>query len=190
MKVILVMAMTLDGRIGRHATDPVDWTGSADKRYFVEITRRAGAMIMGHNTFNTIGRPLPGRLNVVMTRTLEGKKSHDNLLFTNRSPEKMLQDLEVRGYHEVALIGGSQINALFARQGLINEVHLTVAPQIFGQGLTLFNQELDLHLSLLSVDVLGAHGVLLKYGVCENLSIMKPPRADRDLGPGFAHNES
>ena len=166
MKVILVMAMTLDGRIARHATDPVDWTGSADKRYFVQITRRVGAMIMGNNTFNTIGRPLPGRHNIVMTRTLEGKQNKENLQFTDQPPADILKDLEVAGYNEVALIGGSQVNTLFARQGLIHEVHLTLAPRLFGQGLSLFSQELDLKLNLLSVDALEADVVLLNYRVC------------------------
>ncbi|SMC84561.1 dihydrofolate reductase [Desulfocicer vacuolatum DSM 3385] len=165
MKVILVMATTLDGKIGRHAADPVDWTGSADKKYFVQVTRRAGVMIMGNNTFNTIGRPLPGRKNIVMTRTLEGKKNKENLIFTNCSPEKILQELETQGRREVALIGGAQINSLFARQGLIHEVHLTIAPRLFGQGLSLFNESCDLNLKLISMDSLGRHTLLLKYDV-------------------------
>ncbi len=160
--------MTLDGKIGRHSTDPVDWTGSADKRYFVKITRRAGVLIMGNNTFNTIGHPLPGRHNIVMTRTLEGKQNHGNLIFTNQSPGKILQDLKAQGYHEVTLIGGSQINTLFARQGLIHEVHITIAPRLFGQGLSLFSEICDLKLNLISVDSLGDDAVLLKYGIHEN----------------------
>ncbi len=166
MKVILIMAMTLDGKIARHATDPVDWTGSADKRYFVQITRRARVMIMGNNTFNTIGRPLPGRHNIVMTRNLRGKQNKENLQFTDQSPADILKDLEEAGYDEVALIGGAQVNAVFARQNLIHEVHLTLAPRLFGQGLPLFSQELDLKLNLLGVDALEADVVLLKYRVC------------------------
>jgi len=162
------MAMTLDGKIGRHAKDPVDWTGSADKKYFVEVTRKAGVMIMGNNTFNTIGRPLPGRQNIVMTRTLEGKHNKDNLLFTDQSPEKTLQDLDTKGYQEVTLIGGAQINTLFARQGLIHEVHITIAPHLFGQGLSLFSERCDLKLNLISVDSLGDDAVLLKYGIHKN----------------------
>ena len=61
MKVTMVMAMTLDGKIARDASHPADWTGTEDKKKFVEITRRAGAMIMGSRTFDTIGRLLPGR---------------------------------------------------------------------------------------------------------------------------------
>ena len=167
MKVILVMAMTLDGKIGRHATDPVDWTGSADKKYFVEVTHKAGVMIMGSNTFNTIGHPLPGRQNIVMTRTLGGKQNKDNLLFTDKSPEKILQDLETKGYQEVTLIGGAQINTLFARQGLIHEIHITIAPHLFGQGLSLFSERCDLKVNLIGVDSLGDDAVLLKYAIHE-----------------------
>ncbi len=68
MKVILIMAMTLDGKIARHSLEPVDWTGKADKRKFVEITKQAGAVIMGSATFDTIGKVLKGRKNIVMTR--------------------------------------------------------------------------------------------------------------------------
>ncbi|MBF0204054.1 MAG: dihydrofolate reductase, partial [Desulfamplus sp.] len=68
MKVILVMAMTLDGKIARHSMEPVDWTGKADKKKFVEITKKAGAVIMGSTTFDTIGKRLPNRKNIVMTR--------------------------------------------------------------------------------------------------------------------------
>ena len=166
MKVILVMAMTLDGKIARHATDPVDWTGSADKRYFVQITRSAGVMIMGNNTFNAIGRPLPGRHNVVMTRTLEGKQNAKNLQFTDKPPAEIIQALAMAGYKEATLIGGAQVNTLFASQKLIHEIHLTLAPRLFGQGLALFSRELDLRLNLLDVKALETDVVLLKYKVC------------------------
>ena len=49
MKVILVMAMTVDGMIGKSADHFPDWTGAADKRLFVKLTRQAGAVIMPAN---------------------------------------------------------------------------------------------------------------------------------------------
>ena len=82
MEVILVMAMTLDGKIARDSLEPVDWTGKADKQYFVQVTRKAGVVIMGSRTFDTIGKPLPGRKNIVMTRNKDRKSQAKNLVFT------------------------------------------------------------------------------------------------------------
>ncbi|MDZ7596786.1 MAG: hypothetical protein U5J82_00450 [Desulfobacterales bacterium] len=43
MKVILLMAQTLDGKIGRNSGHFPDWTGKQDKRLFVRITKAADA---------------------------------------------------------------------------------------------------------------------------------------------------
>ncbi len=50
MEVILLMAMTLDGKIARTHSELVDWTGKKDKQYFVTVTRDAGVVIMGSKT--------------------------------------------------------------------------------------------------------------------------------------------
>ena len=41
MKVILLMAVTADGLIARNSMQFVDWTGNADKKYFVHITKKS-----------------------------------------------------------------------------------------------------------------------------------------------------
>jgi dihydrofolate reductase len=46
MKVILLIAVTADGMIARDSSEVIDWTGKEDQRYFVQITRKAGVMIM------------------------------------------------------------------------------------------------------------------------------------------------
>ncbi len=47
MKVILLMAVSLDGLIARDQSHPVDWTEKKDKELFVEITKKADSIIMG-----------------------------------------------------------------------------------------------------------------------------------------------
>ncbi|MGD9731930.1 MAG: dihydrofolate reductase family protein [Desulfamplus sp.] len=189
MKVILVMAMTLDGKIARHSLEPVDWTGKADKRKFVEITKQAGAVIMGSATFDTIGQVLKGRKNIVMTRNSSrlaaisiddsnlqtnnpalsvNKNSLDNiesLEFTDKTPQEIVKSLEDEGFSSAALIGGSTINGLFAKENLIDEIYLTLVPKIFGKGLPLLSEELDMNLELVQMDKIDNHSVLLKYNV-------------------------
>lgn len=63
--VSLVVAMDLNRVIGRDNALP--WRLPADLRHFRDLTM-GKPIIMGRNTFESIGRPLPGRTNVVVTR--------------------------------------------------------------------------------------------------------------------------
>ena len=165
MKVTMMMAITADGMIARDQAHFPDWTCPADKRMFKERTQKAGVVIFGSRTFQTIGKPLQGRLNIVLTRHPERFHSAENLLFSSDAPELLLQDLVRRGFKEAVLAGGSIINTLFVKARLINEVVLTVAPQVFGQGLSLFSEPCDVGLRLLEVRNLDPHFVVLRYGV-------------------------
>lgn len=165
MKVTLLMALTADGKIGKDAAHFPDWSGKEDKRRFKQITLEAGAIIMGSATYATIGRPLPGRKNIVLTRKSDRCSNQDNLVFTNQKPAEILKDLAAEGFDHVILIGGAQINYLFAREGLIDEMILTYCPKIFGTGLGVFSAEISLNLDLLSVEQLDENVVCVHYKV-------------------------
>ena len=165
MKTILVMATTLDGKIGRDPDHPVDWTGKEDKKTFVRLTKDAGVVIMGRKTFDTMGRSLPDRKNIVMTRGKIKTASDGNVVFTSQPPGDILESLALQGHDTVALIGGAQVNSLFLREKLIDEICLTIVPKIFGTGLSLFNDEADLDLELDSIQQLDQGSLLLHYSV-------------------------
>jgi dihydrofolate reductase len=168
MKITMIMVMTIDGKIARNEHHFVDWSSKEDKRLFYRLTRKAGVVIMGHNTFGTFSPPLPGRLHIVITSTTEGKTSIPGQVeYTNASPEEIVADLEARGYKEAALTGGAQVNALFLKAGLIDEISLTIEPLIFGAGLDLFRgADFDVRASLLSVEKLNESGTLhLRYSL-------------------------
>lgn len=165
MKVILVMAVTADGMIARGSMELIDWTGKADKKYFVHVTREAGVMIMGSKTFDTIGKVLPGRKNIVMTRDKTRLSRDKDLIFTDQMPQKLIQDLESQGFKSAALIGGSLVNTLFIKENLIDEIHVTIVPRIFGKGLSLFQDSLDLQLELMDAGSIEKGHILLKYNV-------------------------
>jgi dihydrofolate reductase len=165
MKVILLMAITLDGRIGKTPEHFPDWTGPEDKKLFVSITRQAGAVIMGSKTYDTIGMPLPGRQNVVLTRDKRRLSRSENLWFTDDPPRAVLDWLERQGYSEAILAGGALVNSLFAEAGLIDEIIVTISPTIFGYGLSLFTQEISMDLQLKDLRRLGTDLVCLTYDV-------------------------
>ncbi|THB79736.1 MAG: dihydrofolate reductase, partial [Desulfobacteraceae bacterium] len=163
MKTILVMATTLDGKIGRGPLHHVDWTGKKDKKLFVHLTREAGVVIMGSNTYKTIGKALPGRKNIVMTRNPSQFPGANDLLFTDQAPHEIIRDLESQGYDSAALIGGAVVNSLFLEEKLIDELYVTIVPRLFGTGLSMFSEAVDIGLELLNKSDLDEGSILIKY---------------------------
>ena len=165
MKVTLVMALTLDGKIGKSPNHFPDWTGKEDKRLFVKITQKAGVVIMGSKTFDTFGTPLPGRKNIIMTRDKRRKSEWDNLVYTDKKPKEILDDLEKEGYSNAILAGGALVNALFAEENLIDEIIVTISPKIFGYGISLFTEEISMELELEDVKRVAQNLIYLRYSV-------------------------
>lgn len=168
MKIILMAAVTLDGKIARNEAHFVDWSSREDKKLFYSTSKRAGVIIVGNNTFKTFPSPLPGRLHIVLTATTDDKVSvPGEIEYTNAPPEEIVAHLEARGYTEAVLTGGAQINALFLRSNLVDEIWLTVEPLVFGLGVDLFTgAQFDLQARLIHVEKMNEGGTVhLRYGV-------------------------
>ncbi len=65
MRIAAIVAMSENGVIGRDNKLP--WHLPADLQYFKKTTM-GKPIIMGRKTYESIGRPLPGRCNIVVTR--------------------------------------------------------------------------------------------------------------------------
>ncbi len=65
MRTVLIVAMTESRLIGKAGGLP--WRVSADLKHFKRTTM-GHAVIMGRKTFDSCGKPLPGRRNIVITR--------------------------------------------------------------------------------------------------------------------------
>ena len=92
MKVVLLMALTVDGMIARDSYHFPDWTSRQDKAMFKQVTQKAGVVVMGSRTYDAIGKPLPGRKNIVLTRNKQRRSSHQDLVFTDSEPGVLLTD--------------------------------------------------------------------------------------------------
>jgi dihydrofolate reductase len=165
IKVIMMMAQSVDGIIAKHHSHFPDWTCSADKKLFKQMTLQAGVLIMGAQTYKTIGKPLAGRLNIVYTRNPERFSEAENLFFTRKDPKLLLADLAEQGFKQVVLTGGPMINSLFIQDRLVDEILLTVSPKIFGRGLSLFAEPVDLDLELLTSRQLDSHTLFFHYRI-------------------------
>lgn len=164
MKIILMMAMTADGKIAKTSDHFPNWTSREDKKMFMDVTKKHGIVLMGEKTFQTFPKPLPGRLSVVFTLEKDPPKT-ENVKWVSGDPEKILEELENMGYKSAILGGGTYLNTQFLEKKLIDEIWLTIEPKIFGDGLGIFGGDFDQNLKLLSVEKINENSVVMKYEV-------------------------
>ena len=101
MRIALIVAMAQNRVIGRDNALP--WRLSGDLRHFKSLTM-GKPIIMGRNTYESIGKPLPGRLNIVMTRDTAYEAPGCQVV---HSTEQALA--AARGSDEVMIIGGARL---------------------------------------------------------------------------------
>ncbi|OOF46451.1 type 3 dihydrofolate reductase [Rodentibacter trehalosifermentans] len=96
----LIVATTLNGVIGKDNQMP--WHLPADLAWFRKNTT-GKPVIMGRKTFESIGRPLPKRVNIVLSRK---PYEHDGIIWKNslESAVDFVKDSE-----EIMLIGGGEL---------------------------------------------------------------------------------
>jgi len=121
MKITIIVARSTQGVIGRDNELP--WRLPADLKHFKNTTL-GHPIIMGRNTWESLGRPLPDRRNIVISRT-PGFSAEDAETFS--SLEDALSACET--FDQVFIIGGAQVyeQAIeFADEMIITEVQIDV----------------------------------------------------------------
>jgi dihydrofolate reductase len=133
MLVSLVVAMDEDGVIGRDNALP--WHLPDDLKRFKALTM-GKPILMGRKTFESIGKPLPGRLNLVLTRSREWK--HEGVTVVHSMQQALARDVTGLAVGspvpavdagELCVIGGEEVFRLalpFARRIHLTEVHARV----------------------------------------------------------------
>jgi dihydrofolate reductase len=106
--IIGIVAVAKNNAIGKDGKLP--WHYPADLRFFKETTT-GHAVVMGFNTWRAIGKPLPNRLNIVLSRSAQ-LEDDANLLFL-RSKDQVIKLSEYLKC-DVFIIGGAKTYAEFA----------------------------------------------------------------------------
>ena len=123
MAIIGIVAVDRAGAIGKGGSLP--WHYSADLRHFREQTT-GHAVVMGRKTWAGLKRPLPNRLNIVLSRGAEGAAQESVLWLRDRQSVLSLKDY-LKG--DLYVIGGAQVFELFRdhiERWVVTEVPLTV----------------------------------------------------------------
>jgi dihydrofolate reductase len=108
MSIIGIVAIARNNAIGKDGKLP--WHYPADLKHFKETTT-GQAVVMGMNTWRSIGKPLPNRLNIVLSRSAQIDKA-ENLIFLRSETEAL--DLAKFLKCDLFVIGGSKTYAEFA----------------------------------------------------------------------------
>ena len=112
-RLVLVAAVGRNRVIGTEGDLP--WHLPADLRRFKELTI-GNPIIMGRTTFESIGRPLPNRTNIVMTRRAEFAEEHagsPDVRVAGSADEALAIAWEIASGDDVHVIGGGEIYAQF-----------------------------------------------------------------------------
>ena len=108
MAIIGIVAIAKNFAIGRDGKLP--WHHSADLKFFKKTTT-GHAVVMGSNTWRSIGKPLPDRLNVVLTRSGNLDAPPEVMKLANTDEVVQLSQLI---YKDVFVIGGAKTYQAFA----------------------------------------------------------------------------
>lgn len=121
MKIALIVAMSENGVIGNKGKIP--WHIREDLQRFKRLTL-GRPIIMGRRTYESIGKPLPGRTNIVLTQNPNFAPSAELLPFA--SLDAALNHCRAQNAESVFIIGGSKVYQLalpLADKLFVTEVH-------------------------------------------------------------------
>ncbi len=178
-KITVLMAQTLDGKIAHDSDHFPDWTSKADKKYFMQRTQTAGVLVMGRRTYATIGRPLPRRWNIIMSRTPEAVAGatlltdssplppwgETALLATALPPAQIAQRCAEAGATELVVGGGTEVNGVWLASDLLTDLELTLTPLCFGSGLGVWPAYWSVELTLTQHQALDDQTLLCHYQI-------------------------
>lgn len=121
--IIGIVAIDRNFAIGRGGKLP--WHFSADLRHFKETTT-GNVVVMGSKTWQSLGKPLPGRINIVLSRDQSLKLPPE--VYRLSSPEEVVQFAE-NSKKDVFIIGGANTYSALAdaiEKWIVTEIPLSI----------------------------------------------------------------
>lgn len=128
VRIAMIAGVAENGVIGSNQTIP--WRIPSDFAYFKRMTM-GKPIVMGRKQFETVGKPLPGRTNIIVTRQ-KGYQPEGTLVFS--SIEAALAEAQniamADGVDEIMIIGGGELYAqLMDRADRLYISHIDLHPE-------------------------------------------------------------
>ena len=132
MKLSMIVAVAENGVIGRNNSLP--WYLPNDLKYFKQTTM-GKPVIMGRKTYESIGKPLPGRTNIVITRQADYQPEGVKVVSSVEAARELAESVcLIDGQEEAMIMGGAEIYALalpHTDRLYLTEVHADVEGDAF-----------------------------------------------------------
>ncbi|MEH6825860.1 MAG: dihydrofolate reductase [Motiliproteus sp.] len=132
MQLALIVAQSQNRVIGRNNTLP--WYLPEDLKYFKAVTL-GKVIIMGRKTYESIGRPLPGRTNIVVSRNPDYMREGVQVVGSLPQAIEQAQAISaIKGVDEALVIGGAELYAQalpLAQRLYLTQVHQSVEGDAF-----------------------------------------------------------
>jgi len=106
LKIIIIAAIARNGIIGR-SNGEMPWHVKEEFQYFKQTTL-GSAVIMGRKTFETLGKPLKGRKNIIVTGNRDFIAEFDETKICHSLGES-IDYCKSEKYEKAFIIGGGQI---------------------------------------------------------------------------------
>ena len=127
IRLSLMVAKASNRVIGRNNKLP--WYLPNDLKYFKQVTF-GKPVIMGGQTWDSLGKPLPGRTNIVITRQTDFQAEGAKVVATLDEAVTLAENVAfIEGQDEAVVMGGAEIYALALPQAdrlYLTEVHAEV----------------------------------------------------------------
>jgi dihydrofolate reductase len=128
----MIVAVAENGVIGRNNALP--WYLPNDLKYFKQTTM-GKPVIMGRKTYESIGKPLPGRTNIVITRQADYQPEGVKVVSSVEAARELAESVcLIDGQEEAMIMGGAEIYALalpHTDRLYLTEVHADVDGDAF-----------------------------------------------------------
>ena len=112
MKKIIIAAVAKNGVIGR-TNGEMPWHSKEEFQHFKNTTL-GSPIIMGRKTFESLGSPLKGRLNIVLTKNKELNYRFEDIIVFDKLSEAY-SFCEDQKYEKIFLIGGGSLFPVFMK---------------------------------------------------------------------------
>lgn len=155
-KLVVYIAASLDGYIARENGE-VDWLSaydSAGEDYgYNAFYESVDALIMGRRSYEQIKGfgewPYAGKTCYVFSNSLHDGIDN-NIKIINQQPEEYIHSDNYQSHQKIWLLGGAKLAAAFLDHQLIDELIISITPNLLSRGIPLFIDAPESHLTLLN----------------------------------------
>ncbi|MCU4164800.1 dihydrofolate reductase family protein [Carboxylicivirga caseinilyticus] len=169
-KIVLYSAVSVDGYIADKNGD-VDWLHGFEEEGedygYSDFYQSVKFTLMGRNTYNQILSfdvpfPYADKKNFVFSESLKSSNSI-NTEIINEDYISKVEEIKNSNEGLVWLVGGGQLNSLLLKNGLIDELILSLIPVVLGEGIPLFNIDSKLVKLILQKSKTYKTGIIQQY---------------------------